>query len=130
MQIMAWHRPSGGVASGSDGGFGCDWAGAGGGAEWCAGGGLGAEACAAGTGDGDGGGGAVRCAATRVPTTTKRWLFWCFGWQANSVIVGSGVWLAIQVESGVTTKDFVTAYTKRPDPVVKITWSPGASRSR
>src|SRR3954470_23152794 len=106
---MAWHCPSGGVVSGFDGGFGCDWAGAGGGAGWGAGGGLGADACAAGNGEAAGGGGAVRWAETSVPTTTKRWVFWCFGWQANSVIVGSGVGLAIHVESGVTTNDLDTA---------------------
>ena len=105
---MSWHRPSDGGGGGLDGGYGWDCAGAGGGGEWGAGGGFGAEAWAVG-GGGGGGGGAVRWAATRVPMTTIRCVFWCLGWQANSVIVGSGVGLAIHAASGVTMKDLVTA---------------------
>src|SRR5437588_12763428 len=58
---------------------------------------------------GGGGGGAVRWAEIRWPVTTMRWVFSCLGWQANSVIVGSVVGLAIHVASGVTMKVWVTA---------------------
>ena len=93
--------------SGVDDGYGWDCEGGGAGDGECdGGGGFGEELWADG---GGGGGGAVRCAATSAPTTTMRWDFWCFGWHANSVIVGSGVGLAIHVASGVTTNDLVTA---------------------
>src|SRR5436305_8151620 len=62
-----------GVVSGGDGGAGAsgpDGLDAGGG-----------EGAGAGRGGGGGGGGAVRCADTRRPTTTMRWVFWCLGWQ-------------------------------------------------
>src|SRR5437762_14090071 len=85
----------GGLAGGGDG-AGAGLGGGGGG-----GGGAGAGA--------GGGGGAVRWAAARRPTTTIRCVFWCLGWQANSVTVESGVGLAIHVASGVTMNDSVTA---------------------
>src|SRR5947209_16852187 len=98
-QIAASHRfGSGGAVVG------------GGAAEAGAGAGAGAGCDGGGGGGGGGaGGGATRWAATRWPVTTMRWLFSCLGWQAKSVIVASGVGLAIQVSLGVTMKVWVTA---------------------